>query len=99
MSFSAEAVEPIRAVHVEVSADALTVELVDGRKIAVPLSWYPRLAAASTDERNDWRLIPGGIGIHWNALDEDVSIVAMLEGKRSRESDSSFRRWQAMRGA
>jgi hypothetical protein len=79
--------------QVDVTDDALSVELSDGRSISVPLAWYPRLVHATPAERNDWRLIGKGQGIHWNGLDEDVSVEGLLAGRRSGESRASFRRW------
>jgi hypothetical protein len=85
------------ATHVEVSEDALAVELTDGRTIAVPLAWYPRLAHATPEERGSWRLIGGGRGIHWPAIDEDISVANLLAGQPSAESQNSFKRWLAGR--
>jgi hypothetical protein len=75
----------------------LTVELADGRTIAAPLAWYPRLAHATPEERNAWRLIAGGRGIHWPAVDEDISVANLLSGQPSAESQSSFKEWLAGR--
>lgn len=66
------------AVSAEVGSDYLTVILRDGRRISVPLSTLPRLANASVAERQDWRIIGSGEGIHWPQLDEDVSVSGML---------------------
>lgn len=66
------------AVDVTVTDDALHVALADGREIRVPLAWFPRLAAASDAERNRWRLIGEGDGIHWAAVDEDISVASLL---------------------
>src|SRR5262245_11524275 len=82
---------------VRVTSDTLTVELADGRTIAAPVQWYPRLAHASTKERNDWRLIGGGRGIHWPAIDEDISVANLLDGLPSLESQSSLKKWLATR--
>jgi len=82
-----------RAQHVSVTEDALVVELVDGRTIIVPLTWYPRLAHGSPAERENWRLIGEGEGIHWPDLDEDISIEGLLAGRRSGETQASLRRW------
>jgi hypothetical protein len=79
--------------RVEVSGDTLSVELADGRTIAAPLAWYPRLLHATTEERGSWRLIGGGRGIHWPAVDEDISVANLLAGQPSAESQSSFKRW------
>ncbi len=85
------------AIDVTVSGDALSVELSDGRKIVVPLEWYPRLWHAARAERKSWRLIAGGRGIHWPAIDEDISIANRLMGQQSSESQSSFKKWLASR--
>ena len=79
--------------HVEVSSDSITVDLVDGRTVSVPIAWYPRLFYGSTEQRNNWRFIGGGQGIHWPDLDEDISVENLLAGKRSSESPPSFRKW------
>lgn len=85
------------AVRVVVSEDTLSVELADGRTIAAPLAWYPRLAHATAEERSSWRLIGGGRGIHWPTVDEDVSVANLLSGQPSAESQASFKRWLAAR--
>lgn len=85
------------ATGVTISEDTLAVELADGRTIAAPLAWYPRLAHATAAERNSWRLIAQGRGIHWPALDEDISIANLLAGHPSAESQSSFKKWLAGR--
>src|SRR5262245_10371726 len=85
------------AVSVEVSNEALSVELADGRSIAVPIDWYPRLAHGTAAERSTWRLIGGGLGIHWPALDEDISVVNLLAGQPSAECQTSFKKWLAGR--
>jgi hypothetical protein len=77
MSVSAVDVQPL-AVDVACSNDVLQVALADGREISVPLSWYPRLEKASPKDRKNWQLIGGGLGIHWESLDEDVSVESLL---------------------
>ena len=67
------------AVGVSCSSDALSVTLSDGRVVSAPLVWFPRLAGASARERSDWELIGGGIGIHWEAIDEDISVAGLLQ--------------------
>lgn len=84
---------PPLARQVSVTEDALVADLVDGRTIAVPLAWYPRLAHGTPEERANWRLVGQGEGIHWPDLDEDISVENMLSGSRSGESQSSLRRW------
>ena len=92
------AVDPNTAAErVAVTDHALTVGLRDGRRIVVPIEWYPRLVHATRQERDNWRLIGGGVGIHWGDLDEDISIESLLAGRRSSESLRSFRRWLAGR--
>jgi hypothetical protein len=66
------------AVDVSCSSDALSVTLSDGRVVSVPLVWFPRLADASAREQSDWELIGGGIGIHWEGIDEDISVASLL---------------------
>jgi hypothetical protein len=81
------------AESVTVTEDALTVELSDGRTLSVPLAWFPRLLHATSEERNHWRLIGKGEGIHWEDIDEDISIENLLAGKPSGESQTSLKQW------
>jgi hypothetical protein len=85
------------ATAAQISDDALAVELTDGRTISIPLAWYPRLSHASPQERNNWRLIGGGRGLHWPDLDEDISVENLLAGKPSGESQSSLKTWLKQR--
>ncbi len=64
-----------------------------GRVLSVPLAWFPRLLKATTMERNNWRLIGKGQGIHWEDLDEDISVEGLLAGKHSGESQDSLKKW------
>ncbi|MGH9443917.1 MAG: DUF2442 domain-containing protein [Thermoanaerobaculia bacterium] len=73
-------VEPL-AVDAGCTDEALKVILVDGREITVPLAWFPRLQAATPAQRKNWRLIGGGIGIHWEDVDEDISVESLLATK------------------
>jgi hypothetical protein len=66
------------AVDVACTSDSLRVALVDGREIHVPLEWFPRLARASDRQRKTWRLIGGGVGIHWPEVDEDIAVEPLL---------------------
>ena len=93
MSSSMIEVQVADAVDVHVGVDRLVVELEDGRAISLPLSWYPRLLHGKPDERNNYRLIGGGSGIHWPDLDEDLSVEDLLAGHRSQESQTSLQRW------
>ena len=81
------------------SDEALIVDLADGRTITVPLAWFPRLARGTPAERANWRLIGGGVGIHWPDLDEDISVESLLAGRRSGETQVSLRRWLEARKA
>jgi len=56
------------------------IRLLDGREISIPLEWFPRLRDAKQEQREKWRLIGKGIGIHWEELDEDISVGALLKG-------------------
>ena len=82
-----------RAVDVKVTDDELTVQLEDGRTLAVPLVWYPRLLHGTKRERARWRFIGRGVGIHWASLDEDISVDGLLAGRGSGESQESLKRW------
>ncbi len=84
---------PALAQGVVVTEDSLNVDLSDGRTISVPIEWYPRLVHGTAHERNVWRLIGHGEGIHWPDLDEDISVENLLTGARSGESQRSFKRW------
>ena len=77
MSTLAIEVEPL-AVNVSFTDSALRVLLADGREISVPLAWSPRLLAATPEQREQWRLIGGGVGIHWEGIDEDISVESLL---------------------
>jgi hypothetical protein len=99
MSSLAFEIRQARASHVTVTDDTLTVDLTDGRTISVPLAWYPRLLHGTPKERNHWRLIGQGEGIHWPDLDEDISIENLILGKPSGENQSSFKKWQEDRAS
>jgi hypothetical protein len=88
-----------RIQNVSTSDDSLTVELTDGRTISVPLGWYPRLFHGAASERSNWRLIGNGEGIHWESLDEDVSIENIILGQPSGESQWSLKKWLEGRNA
>ena len=67
-----------RAASVQVSEDVLNVRLEDGRSILVPIAWFPRLLNGDAEQRSQWEIIGGGIGIHWPDLDEDISVESLL---------------------
>jgi hypothetical protein len=81
------------AQQVTVTEDTLVVDLNGGRTVSVPLAWYPRLSYGTAEERNNWRLIGLGEGIHWPDLDEDISVENIVFGKPSGESQRSLKRW------
>ena len=97
MSSSTVETSSVLVIRVAVTDDTLSVELTDGRTIGAPLAWYPRLAHGTRKERNSWRLIAGGRGIHWPDLDEDISVANLLAGQASSESQASLRKWLAAR--
>ncbi len=69
-----------RIAGVRIGDDTLTVDLVDGRTITVPLAWFPRLLHARPDQRAKWQISAGGFGIHWPDIDEDLSSGGLLRG-------------------
>ena len=82
-----------RVVSVTVTDDTLSVDLEDGRTIAVPIGWYPRLAHGTLAERANFQISGAGYGIYWHELDEDIGVEGLLLGKKSTESSASFERW------
>jgi len=92
-SLMIELIEVPKIQKITITDDTLSTDLSDGRTISVPLAWYPRLTHASVEERNNWRLIANGEGIHWTDLDEDISIKNLLCGQPSGESQASLQRW------
>ena len=84
--------EPV-VVRVDVTDDLLRAYLADGRIIAVPLEWYPRLLHATPEERRNYEIAGRGHGIHWPDVDEDISVQNLLEGRKSAESEPSLKRW------
>ena len=85
------------ALNVSLTDDTLSVDLNDGRSISVPIAWFPRLLHSNEQERNNWRLIGRGQGIHWEDIDEDISIEGLIAGRPSGESQESFKKWLAKR--
>ena len=85
-------VEPA-VVNVKVTDDDLILQLADGRRIFVPLAWYPRLLNASEGERGRWHILGDGYAIEWPDLDEHVGIEGLLAGRPSGESPQSLKRW------
>ena len=70
--------EAVKDVHF--TEDSLSVDLIDGRTISVPLAWYPRLLHATPVQRDNWQICGGGYGIHWPDIDEDLSTEGLLRG-------------------
>lgn len=68
------------AIDVTFTKDSLHFVLADGREISAPLEWFPRLRDASDHDRNDWRLIGNGIGVHWSQIDEDIAVSTLMSG-------------------
>jgi hypothetical protein len=98
-SLAIELLEVPNIQQITVTEEALSVDLSDGRTISVPLAWYPRLLQGSPEERNSYRFIGGGSGIHWHELDEDISLKNLILGQPSGESQKSFQRWLDSRSA
>jgi Protein of unknown function (DUF2442) len=80
MNSSPDVLPDIRVRDVRFDSESLIVDLMDGRTISAPLAWYPRLLAASPEQRQDWEIAGGGYGIHWPAIDEDLSTEGLLRG-------------------
>jgi len=97
MTISVVEIEVPNAEDVTVTEDTLSIDLSDGRTISVPITWFPRLVHATPEERNSWRLIGRGQGIHWEGIDEDISVEGLLAGKPSGESEASFKKWLSQR--
>jgi hypothetical protein len=93
MSFSAAEQKEPRARSVAVTEESLTVDLVDGRTIIVPLVWYPRLWHGTTKERNHFDIFGDGTYIHWPDLDEDLTVAGLLAGLPSSENPQSVKNW------
>ena len=93
MSSSAIEIQEARARSATVTDEALTVDLVDGRTITVPLVWFPRLWHGTIEERNHFEIFGDGTYIHWPDLDEDLTVAGLLAGRQSGESPQSLKRW------
>jgi hypothetical protein len=97
MNSSAAETQEARARQVTVTEEALTVDLVDGRTITVPLVWYPRLWHGTPKERSHIAIVGDGTYIHWSDLDEDLTVAGLLAGRRSGESPESLKKWLGAR--
>lgn len=87
MSISTAESRPL-ARSVAASNEGLTVELADGRRISVPLAWFPRLLSASPEQRDDWEILGNGEGIHCPSVDEDLSVAGLLRGSRAPKTET-----------
>ena len=67
------------AVDVVFDTSRMHVRLLDGREVSIPMEWFPRLRDATPTQRKRWRLIGHGVGIHWDGIDEDLSVAALLD--------------------
>jgi hypothetical protein len=99
MSTSPIEAAEVDAHSVRVTDDELIVELVDGRTISAPIAWFPRLSHGTPEERGNWVFIGGGMGIHWEDLDEDISVRGLLLGRKSAETQASLQKWLSARSA
>ena len=93
MSSLAVETREARARSATVTDDAITVDLVDGRTIIVPLVWFPRLWHGRPQERKHFEIFGDGAYIHWPDLDEDLTVAGLLAGQRSGETPGSLRKW------
>lgn len=80
-----------RVRDVRVTRDLLVVDLLDGRTISVPLTWFPRLEKATAAQRANWEVCGGGFGIHWPNVDEDLSVAGLLRGAPASRGAASAR--------
>jgi len=90
MSTAAKIVEP-RVMNIEVSVDEIIAHLVDGRTISVPLVWSWRLSEATPEQRQHFKILGDGQGVHWPDIDEDVSVEGMLHGAPAHRPTTSTR--------
>ena len=86
-----------RIVTVTMTEDTVSVDLEDGRTVAVPIGWYPRLVHGTPAERAHVQISSAGYGMHWPELDEDIGIEGLLVGRQSTECNASFERWLQQR--
>lgn len=93
MSSSEAEITIANVADVTISDDFLTVGFDDGRRVSIPLSWYPRLYHATAAERQEFRLVGAGEGIRWERIDEDISAESIIAGRHSQESQASLASW------
>ncbi len=97
MNSSVVEIQEARAQSARLTAEALTVDLVDGRTIIVPLVWFPRLWHGTPQERRHFEIFGEGAYIHWPDLDEDLTVAGLLGGRQSGESAQSLKKWLGSR--
>ena len=85
--------ESIQIKQIKTTQTDLTLEFLDGRVLSVPLAWYPRLLHGTIHEREVFELLDDGKMIHWPLLDEDLTVVGILSGLKSGESQASLQQW------
>jgi len=99
MSSSVIETQEARAQSVRLDEEALTVDLVDGRTIIVPLVWFPRLWHGTPHERGHFEIFGDGAYLHWPDLDEDLTVAGLLSGRQSGENPQSLQKWLDSRKA
>jgi hypothetical protein len=82
-----KAAERVKDVHL--TEDTLSVDLMDGRTVSVPLAWFPRLLHATPKQRKNWKISGGGYGVHWPDVDEDISTEGLLRGAQAPKASAS----------
>lgn len=92
---SASEAPEVAIITIRVTEHQLELDLSDGRSVTVPISWYPRLSHARREDLENWELTGRGYGVHWSALDEDISVKNILVGEGSAESAQAFEKWKA----
>ncbi len=80
----------IRVKNVIIEDDNLAVEIMEGRTIKAPLAWYPRLFNASKEQLQKWQICGGGYGIHWEEIDEDISVEGLLRGATAPDYEANI---------
>jgi len=78
MNISVSKASEAMATEIWFDSDMMHIRLSDGREISVPIEWFPKLRNATEEQRKRWRLIGKGVGIHWEDIDEDISVAALL---------------------
>jgi hypothetical protein len=90
-------VETAKACDVRTTADEMSVSLLDGRRVTVPLAWFLRLLHATPRERRAWELVGDGERIHWPSIDEDEGVIGLLEGPARASSVNPSKKWLSSR--